>query len=68
MSKYVVYITYGVYVDTVNELDLGLDEGYDSLKREAVAKMWTHGQLEVGTNAEIEYEDVTEEFKETLNE
>jgi hypothetical protein len=68
MSKYVVYITYGVYVDTVNELDLSSDEGYDSLKREAVSKMWTHGQLEVGTNAEIDYEDVTEEFKEALNE
>ena len=68
MSKYVVYITYGVYVDTVNELDLDSDEGYDSLKREAVSKMWTHGQLEVGTNAEIDYEDVTKEFEEVINE
>jgi hypothetical protein len=64
MSKYVVYITYGVYVDTVEELDLESNSGFDQLKREAVATMWTHGQLEVGTNAEIEYEDVTKEFEE----
>lgn len=63
-KKFVAYISYGVYVDTIDELDWDSDEGYALLKQEAVAKMWEHGQAEVSSNAEIEFEDVTEEFEE----
>lgn len=64
-KKLVVYITYGVYVDQPDSFDVERDEEYDQLKRDAVTKMFSHGVLEVGTNAEIEYEDVTEEFEES---
>lgn len=65
-KKFVVYISYGVYVDYPDgiEIDENDDEDYDQLKRDAVAKMWSHGQNEVGLNCEIDLEDVTEEFKE----
>lgn len=64
-KKYVVYVTYGVYVDYPTDFDPNQsDENFDQLKRDAVAKMFSHGQVEVGANAEIEFEDVTEEFQE----
>lgn len=63
-KKFAVYITYGVYVDMPDTFDFNNDEDYGGLKHDAVAKMFSHGQLEVATNAEIEAEDITEEFKE----
>ena len=62
MKKFVVYLSYGVYVDSPTGYDPDTDEGFDQLKHDAVAKMFSHGQLEVATNAEIEFEDVSEEF------
>jgi hypothetical protein len=64
-KKFVVYITYGVYVDQPDSFDVERDEEFDQLKRDAVSKMFSHGVLEVGTNSEIEYEDVTKEFEES---
>jgi len=58
MSKrYVVFITYGVYV--------GADE-YDEeyIIRKAVEKMFTHDESEVAGSCDAEIEDITQEFEE----
>ena len=61
-KKYVVWVSYGVYVDT--DLDAETDDGYALIKRQAVDKMFSHGHNEVIANAEIEVEDVSAEFAE----
>lgn len=63
-KKFATYITYGVYVDMPDTFDLTNDEDYDQLKRDAVAKMFSHGQNAVGLDCEIEPEDITKEFME----
>lgn len=64
MDKWVVYVTYGVLVDTPLALDPeNSDKDYDELRTRAVLKMWTHGYEEVKSSCEIEYENVTHEFK-----
>jgi hypothetical protein len=66
-DKWVVYITHGVYVDADTSLDPdNNDEDYTKLRSYAVLKMWTQGYDVVKNEAEIEYENVTEEFNEHL--
>lgn len=63
MQKWVVYLSYGVYVDTDQDLDPDNDvKDYATLQALAVAKMWDHGFTTVATESSIEYENVTEEF------
>lgn len=62
-DKWVVYVTYGVLVDSPTALDPdNSQEDYDQLRTRAVLKMWTHGYDEVKTNCEIDFENVTQEF------
>jgi hypothetical protein len=63
-KKFAVYITYGVYVDMPDTFDITNEDTYDTLKHDAVSKMFSHGQLEVATNCEVEAEDITEEMEE----
>jgi hypothetical protein len=52
-----------VYVDTEKVLDPeSSDEDYAELRTRAVLKMWTQGYDVVKNEAEIEYENVSEEF------
>jgi tRNA splicing ligase len=57
MEKYVVYITYGVYVDTdtTNEQEI-IAMG--------VSKMFSHGEVAVTQSCDVEIECVTKEFME----
>ena len=57
MNKYVVYITYGVYVETdpTNE---------DMITSMAVSKMFSHGEVEVSQSCDVEITDVTDEEEE----
>lgn len=62
-DKWVVYVTHGVYVDVDRALDPdNSEEDYNELRTRAVLKMWTQGYGTVSTEAEIECENVTEEF------
>lgn len=62
-QKWVVYVSYGVYVDTDVELDpTNNDNDYVALRALAVEKMWSAGSSEVSSQCEIEFENVTEEF------
>lgn len=66
-DKWVVYITHGVYVDMEKVLDPdNSDEDYAELRTRAVLKMWTQGYDVIKNEAEIEYENVTEEFNADL--
>lgn len=65
-KKFVVYITYGVYVDTPESVDLENDFDYLHIQELAVAKMFAHGVDEVSTAAEVEIEEVSNEFEETI--
>ena len=58
-KKYVVYVTYGVYVDTDTD-----DYNEEAIIAEAVVKMFSHGQQEVIGSCDAEIEDVTDEFRE----
>ena len=63
-DKWLVYITHGVYVDTDTPLEPEENENdYVELRSRAVAKMWDAGYFSVSREAEIDYEDVTEEFR-----
>lgn len=63
MQKWVVYLSYGLYVDTDKDLDPDNEvNDYATLQALAVAKMWDHGFTTVATECDIEYENVTEEF------
>ena len=61
-NKYVVYITYGVYVDVDNTFDLASDEDNFKITAKAVEKLFEHGIAEVISACDAEIEDVTEEF------
>jgi hypothetical protein len=62
-QKWVVYITYGVLVDSDTILSPEEnDSDYHKLRALAVEKMWGNGIEEVKTEAEVEFEDVSEEF------
>lgn len=64
-DKWVVYITHGVYVDVNKVLDPDSSiEDYEELKTRAVLKMWTQGYDTVKNEADAEFVNVTEEFKE----
>jgi tRNA splicing ligase len=57
MEKYVVYITYGVYVDT----DTTNEEEIIAM---GVSKMFNHGEVAVTQSCHVEIENVTKEFME----
>lgn len=63
-KKFVVWVSYGVYVDAPDGLDWDSEEGYTYLRKNAVSKMFEVGVDEVTSSANIEAEDVTEEFEE----
>jgi hypothetical protein len=63
-KKFVCYVTYGVYVDTDDDIDLEHEPDWAKVSVLAVEKMWSHGLAEVSNTAEVEIEDVTEEFEE----
>lgn len=62
-QKWMVWLSYGVYVDT--DQDLNPDDevnDYAVLKALAVKKMLDHGLNVLVTDCDMEYEDMTEEF------
>jgi hypothetical protein len=62
-QKWVVYVTYGVLVDSDTVLSPDeKDSDYRKLRELAVEKIWNIGMEEVKTEAEVEFEDVSEEF------
>ena len=62
-KKFVVFITYGVYVDTPDFIDPDTDEGYRFIADNATHKMFFEdGWREVATESTLEIEDVTGEF------
>jgi len=61
-SKFVVFMTYGVYVDTDEPLT---EENYEELQGKIILKAIAKIQQATDTdllNADFEIEDVTEEF------
>lgn len=63
MQKWVVYLSYGVYVDAPRELDPDNEVlDYATLQALAVQKMFEHGFPTVTAECTMEYENVTEEF------
>jgi hypothetical protein len=64
-KKFVVFVTYGVYVDAPDGLDWDSEEGYTYLRENAVNKLFEAGIHEVTSDSNIEAEDVTEEFEES---
>ena len=64
MSKYIVWVTYGVFVDT--DYPLTEDNEYEleaKIYNQAIAKL-QEATTEDLMNASFEIEDVTEEFEE----
>lgn len=66
-KKFVVFVSYGVYVDAPDDLNDSTQEGYTYLRQRAVAKLFEHGEAEVMNACDLEYEDVTAEFEEFNN-
>jgi hypothetical protein len=62
-DKWVVYVTYGVYVDVDKVLDPENSQAdEEELVTRAVLKMWQHGYTTVKNDCSVEYENVTQEF------
>lgn len=63
MAKYVVYITYGVYVDTAEPLTEENEYVLEAkIYNEAIAKLQEASVSDL-LSADFEIEDVTEEFE-----
>ena len=63
MAKYVVYITYGVYVDTAEPLTEENEYVLEAkIYNEAIAKLQQASVSDL-LSADFEIEDVTEEFE-----
>jgi hypothetical protein len=64
-EKWLVYVTHGVYVDTDTPLEPEARESdHVKLRSLAVRKIWEQGIFVLNSEADIEYENVTEEFEE----